>query len=254
MNRAGPPGHHSCCSCSRSRSGSGRIDRERRRAARAAQFGWGGSRRARSPGVAATSAGWRRRAQPSARRGRSRSSSCLARAAAKRDRRAAARGHGPPRVRCLGEHGGDRRRARPDGGRQDGGARVRRDAAAVACSSASSRSATPASRPRCRRATARRLVAAIERLAPERGTSLGQGIQTSLTAIDRRVHPPRTDYYTNRPGRRSRRRLRPRSQPASYEPGVIVLLTDGENTVAPDPLGAAQAARTGASGSTRRYR
>ncbi len=81
--------------------------------------------------------------------------------------------------------------------------------------------------------------AAIHRLEPERGTSLGQGILQSLAAIED-ADDVDTDYYTNPAG------PRPDATPVPaghYEPAIIVLLTDGENTVRPDPLGAAQEAR-----------
>ena len=85
------------------------------------------------------------------------------------------------------------------------------------------------------------VVAAIQRLEPERGTSLSKGIQTSLTAIDLAEHPPGVDYYTT--GSPA-----PTPQPTPvpsgvHEPAVIVLFSDGENTVNPDPTGAIQAAR-----------
>ena len=85
------------------------------------------------------------------------------------------------------------------------------------------------------------VVAAIQRLEPERGTSLAKGIQTSLTAIDLAEHPPGIDYYTT--GSPA-----PTPQPTPvpsgvHEPAVIVLFSDGENTVNPDPSGAIQAAR-----------
>jgi Ca-activated chloride channel family protein len=83
--------------------------------------------------------------------------------------------------------------------------------------------------------------AAIHRLGPQRGTSLGQGILQSLAAIEAADAAGSTDYYTN-PSAPPRPAATP--VPAGvYEPAIIVLLTDGENTVAPDPLAAAQEAK-----------
>lgn len=83
--------------------------------------------------------------------------------------------------------------------------------------------------------------AAIQRLKPERGTSIARGILDSLAAIAAADDVGATDYYSNRS---------PEPEPAPtpvpagvYEPAIIVLLTDGENTVSPDPQEAAQVAR-----------
>jgi len=85
------------------------------------------------------------------------------------------------------------------------------------------------------------LIAAIQRLGPERGTSLGRGILAALKVIADDSDPTTTDYYTNAS---APPRPAPTPVPAGvYEPAVIVLLTDGENTAEPDPLGAARAAR-----------
>jgi Ca-activated chloride channel family protein len=84
------------------------------------------------------------------------------------------------------------------------------------------------------------VAAAIERLEPARGTSLGQGILTSLKAIDLAEHPPGKDYYAERSPA-------PTPEPTPFpdgfhEPIVIVLFSDGENTVRPDPTQAIQTA------------
>lgn len=81
---------------------------------------------------------------------------------------------------------------------------------------------------------------AIQRLEPERGTSLGRGILDSLAAIAA-DDPDTTDYYSNHSAEPV---PAPTPVPAGvFQPAIIVLLTDGENTQAPDPLEAAQVAR-----------
>lgn len=79
------------------------------------------------------------------------------------------------------------------------------------------------------------LLATIGRLAPQRGTSLGQGILAALNtlAADTDQAPLR---YSNRATTPT-----PEAQ-APKTPGVIVLLTDGENTAPPEPLEIAQLA------------
>lgn len=83
------------------------------------------------------------------------------------------------------------------------------------------------------------ILAAINRLTPARGTSLGQGILASLNVIaGDTAQAPR--LYSN---------LTPTPTPTptpvpkgTYTSAVIVLLTDGENNETPDPAAAAQAA------------
>jgi Ca-activated chloride channel family protein len=85
------------------------------------------------------------------------------------------------------------------------------------------------------------IVQAIQRLGPERGTSLGRGILAALQVIADDSDPTTTDYYTNASAPPT-----PEATPVPagvYEPAVIVLLTDGENTADPDPLEAVQAAK-----------
>ena len=84
------------------------------------------------------------------------------------------------------------------------------------------------------------VVATIDRLTPERGTSIASGIQSALTVIAAQDADPAAGYYTNRsPGPSAV----PSPVPAgSHSSAVIVLLSDGENTTSPDPLAAAKAA------------
>ncbi len=83
------------------------------------------------------------------------------------------------------------------------------------------------------------ILASINRLAPQRGTSLAHGIQASLSTIAARAaESPR--LYSNLPPAAT-----PTPTPVpqgSFAPAVVVLLTDGENNESPDPLGAARAA------------
>jgi Ca-activated chloride channel family protein len=82
-----------------------------------------------------------------------------------------------------------------------------------------------------------KVLAAINRLQPQRGTSLAQGILASLTAIET-AEDPTKGYYTNRSPLPS-----PTPVPAgSHGSSVIVLLSDGENNEQPDPQQAAQLA------------
>lgn len=78
---------------------------------------------------------------------------------------------------------------------------------------------------------------AIERLSPEGGTSLGQGIFSALNAIAGEallVDPTALEEG------------RPPLDVEGFPPAVVLLLTDGENTESPDPLEIAQlAAETG---------
>jgi Ca-activated chloride channel homolog len=85
------------------------------------------------------------------------------------------------------------------------------------------------------------ILTAIQRLGPERGTSLGQGILASLSAIEGDNDPSTTDYYTNASAPPT---PVPTPVPAGvFEPAIVVLLSDGENTAPPDPMEAAQEAK-----------
>jgi Ca-activated chloride channel family protein len=77
------------------------------------------------------------------------------------------------------------------------------------------------------------VLATIDRLTPQGGTSLGQGIFTSLSAIA--GEPVTLDETALAEGV-------PRLEMGDYGSAVIVLLTDGENTAPPEPLEVAQVA------------
>jgi Ca-activated chloride channel family protein len=77
------------------------------------------------------------------------------------------------------------------------------------------------------------VLATINRLSPQGGTSLGQGIFTSLNAIAGEAITIDEDSIEE--GVRS-------IEIEDYSSAVVVLLTDGENTEPPDPLEIAQVA------------
>jgi Ca-activated chloride channel homolog len=83
------------------------------------------------------------------------------------------------------------------------------------------------------------VLAAINRLTPQRGTSVGQGIVAALKAIEVAKGQP-TNYYSNRTPTPT---ATPTPVPkGTFTSAVIVLLTDGENNENPNPLAVAQAA------------
>jgi Ca-activated chloride channel family protein len=84
------------------------------------------------------------------------------------------------------------------------------------------------------------VIAAINRLQPQRGTAIGRGIITSLNAIAEQGNgegpstngaplPNPTPTPTQVP-------------PGVYAPAIVILLTDGENNQYPDPLSVTQMA------------
>jgi Ca-activated chloride channel family protein len=96
------------------------------------------------------------------------------------------------------------------------------------------------------------VVAAIERFQLQRGTAIGSGIVISLATL----FPDEDIDLSNINGQRKMprafqldnpKRTDPPPEftpvpPGSYESAAIVLLTDGQNTVGPDPMDAAQMA------------
>lgn len=83
------------------------------------------------------------------------------------------------------------------------------------------------------------IIAAIQRLQPERGTSIGDGILASLNAI---IGGNGKELETGAEPSAEENPISPSLPEETYPSAVIVLLTDGENTAPPDPIAAAQAA------------
>jgi Ca-activated chloride channel family protein len=84
------------------------------------------------------------------------------------------------------------------------------------------------------------VLATIDRLKPQQGTSLANGIFASLNTLTAAKEQPTVRHYTD---------LTPAPTPSptplptgEYAPAIIVLLTDGENTVDPHPVEASQLA------------
>jgi Ca-activated chloride channel homolog len=86
------------------------------------------------------------------------------------------------------------------------------------------------------------VLAAINRLAPQRGTSLAGGISTALKAIENAERADDTDYYSRTPREEREQQAPAAVPPGTFSSSVIVLLTDGENNIEPDPSEAVQAA------------
>ncbi len=83
------------------------------------------------------------------------------------------------------------------------------------------------------------ILAAINRLTPARGTSLASGISVALNTIAN-MGREQTRYYTN--ATPTATPTPTPVPPGTHIPAVIVLLTDGENNVRPDPMAAAKTA------------
>jgi Ca-activated chloride channel family protein len=91
------------------------------------------------------------------------------------------------------------------------------------------------------------ILAAIDRLTPQRGTSLANGILISLNTIAESLNGGSSLSVAGEPSHYSNLTPAPTLTPTpmprgTYVPAIMVLLTDGENNESPDPLAAAQAA------------
>ena len=94
------------------------------------------------------------------------------------------------------------------------------------------------------------LLAAIDRFQLQRGTAVGSGILAALKMIfpdaefDLRSFNPRRDATKPAPldPGRAADKAAPKVPPGSYESAAIILLTDGQTTVGPDPIESARIA------------
>lgn len=87
------------------------------------------------------------------------------------------------------------------------------------------------------------VLAAINRLYPQRGTAIGRGLQTSINAIFET--PDTTGPVTNPSGPQADASPTPAPPvvpKGTFVPAIVVLLTDGENNLGPDPAEVAQKA------------
>ncbi len=83
------------------------------------------------------------------------------------------------------------------------------------------------------------VIAAINRPMPQRGTAIGRGILTSLSAIAEGSGEAPPNLNSNDPFQPARPTPTPMPK-GMHAPAIIVLLTDGENNQWPDPLDSAQ--------------
>jgi Ca-activated chloride channel family protein len=89
------------------------------------------------------------------------------------------------------------------------------------------------------------IVAAIERLEPQRGTALGSGLVIALDAAVPTARINVEEFINPRPGKKDepRKKLEERTAAAgSNTTAAIVLLSDGQSNVGPDPVKAAELA------------
>ncbi|HUI72229.1 MAG TPA: VWA domain-containing protein [Spirochaetia bacterium] len=86
------------------------------------------------------------------------------------------------------------------------------------------------------------LVAAVNRLHPERYTAIGSGLQAALDAIFEKADQPQSPSDTPPPDPNNPLTAAPPDQepqpvpPGSYKSAVIVLMSDGQSNQGPDPL------------------
>jgi Ca-activated chloride channel homolog len=78
--------------------------------------------------------------------------------------------------------------------------------------------------------------AAINRLMPQSGTAIGQGILTSVNAIAEQTGAPKVTNPTGSLGQPAPTLQPTPLPPGTYAPAVIVLLSDGQNNINPAPL------------------
>jgi Ca-activated chloride channel family protein len=78
------------------------------------------------------------------------------------------------------------------------------------------------------------VLAAIKRLQPQRGTAVGRGLLTSLDAIFEQNLSQLVDSPPN--ARQTPIPAPPPLARGAYAPAIVVLLTDGESNVGPDPI------------------
>lgn len=83
------------------------------------------------------------------------------------------------------------------------------------------------------------IYAAIHRLTPQRGTSLANGMIASLNVlVPNAIQAPEENPNANADPLPTPTPL----PPGTYAPGIIILLTDGENNLEPDPFAVAEVA------------